>query len=77
MSTLCKSFAVLLLRAMEPYVLPAGIEIGKNPQRFHVDVKGKGKETSLSDEVYYRMFRSEEEDLPAMMELIDQELSEP
>lgn len=62
---------------MDPYVLPAGVQIGREPRTFQVDLKGKGREVNPADEVYYRMYRSEEEDLPAIMELVDQELSEP
>jgi hypothetical protein len=43
------------------------------------DVLNKGQRIvdSKGDELYYRTYRSEEEDLPGVKRLIDQELSEP
>jgi len=44
-------------------------ESGLNADQMIVDAKG--------DELYYRTYRSEEEDLAGVKRLIDQELSEP
>jgi hypothetical protein len=50
-------------------LIATGCDTGLNGDQMMVDAKG--------DELYYRTYRSEEEDLAGVKRLIDQELSEP